>query len=260
MAKNKSTEASVEEKLRGLYNLQLIDSRLDEIRNTRGELPLEVQDLEDDIAGKEKRFASTELDVEALEVKIKEEKEAMKEAAALIKKYTKQQDNVRNNREFEALSKEIEYQELEIEHSEKKIKEFNAKIGFLREKQEDLQQKIKDYQEYLDHKKSELDNIVKETEKEEAKLNELAEEYSQEIDPKLLKAYQKIRSSVKNGLAVVPVERGASAGSFFTIPPQRQMEIAMRKKIILDEHSGRILVDAELANEQKEKMEKIINA
>ena len=260
MAKNKNSEATVEEKLRSLYNLQLIDSRLDEIRNTRGELPLEVQDLEDDIAGKEKRYAKIGDDIKALEQKIKDEKEAMKTAAALIKKYTKQQDNVRNNREFEALSKEIEYQELEIEHSEKKSREFGAKIDFQKEKQEELNEKIKSHKDYLEHKKSELENIVKETEKEEDRLNALAEEYSQSIESKLLKAYQKIRSSVKNGLAVVALERGASAGSFFTIPPQRQMEIAMRKKIILDEHSGRILVDAELANEQKEKMEAIINA
>ena len=260
MAKNKNSEATVEEKLRSLYNLQLIDSRLDEIRNTRGELPLEVQDLEDDIAGKEKRYAKIGDDIKALEQKIKDEKEAMKTAAALIKKYTKQQDNVRNNREFEALSKEIEYQELEIEHSEKKSKEFGAKIDFHKEKQEELEEKINSLKDYLTHKKSELDNIVKETEKEENRLKDLEGEYSEGIEERLLKAYNKIRSSVKNGLAVVPVERGASAGSFFTIPPQRQMEIAMRKKIILDEHSGRILVDAELAEEQKEKMEAIINA
>lgn len=260
MAKNKSTEASVEDKLRSLYDLQIIDSRLDEIRNTRGELPLEVQDLEDDIAGREKRYSKINEEIKVLEQKIKEQKEVMKTAATLIKKYTKQQDNVRNNREFEALSKEVEYQELEIEHSEKKIKEFLAKIDFHKEKQTELQEKIESYKNYLSHKKSELDNIVKETEKEEEKLNQLAQEYSEHIETRLLNAYKKIRASVKNGLAVVPVERGASAGSFFTIPPQRRMEIAMRKKIILDEHSGRILVDAELAEEQRQKMEHVLNA
>ncbi len=258
MAKTKKSDVTVEDKLRALYDLQLIDSRLDEIRNTRGELPLEVQDLEDDIAGYEKRHAKITEEVKELDKDIKARKESIKQSEALIKKYTGQQDNVRNNREFEALAKEIEYQELEIELSEKRIKEFKFKIEEKKELIAKVDEKLANYREHLDHKNSELDKIVKETEKEEKTLLKKAEEFSQNIEPRLLKAYTKIRAAVKNGLAVVPVERGASAGSYFTIPPQRQMEIALRKKIITDEHSGRILVDAELAAEERQKMEDII--
>ncbi len=259
MAKTKKTnEATVEEKLRSLYDLQLIDSRLDEIRNTQGELPLEVQDLEDDIAGLETRKAKIEGEIEDLKQNISEKKEAIKHSEELIKKYTKQQDNVRNNREYEALTKEIEYQALEIQLSEKRIKESNANIDRKNESLDELNEKLDSYQQHLNHKKAELDKIVKETEKEEQNLLKLSDEYSEKIEPRLLKAYRKIRGAVKNGLAVVPIERGASAGSFFTIPPQRQVEIAMRKKIITDEHSGRILVDSELAQEEREKMEKLI--
>lgn len=254
----KKSEQTVEEKLRSIYNLQLIDSRLDEIRNTRGELPLEVQDLDDEIVGMNTRVEKIQEEIEELNKNIKVRKESIKESEALIDKYGKQQDNVRNNREFEALAKEIEYQDLEIKLSEKRIKEAKAKIEFKKEDLQKLNEKISSYQSHLDHKKEELESIVKDTEKEEEKLNELREEYSKDIEARLLKAYHKIRSSVKNGLAVVPVERGASAGSFFTIPPQRQMEIAMRKKIILDEHSGRILVDIDLANDQREKMESVL--
>lgn len=273
MAKAKKNDVTVEDKLRALYDLQLIESRLDEIRNTRGELPMEVEDLEDEIVGLEKRKEKVNDEIKELDKDIKARKEAIKHSESLIKKYKKQQDNVRNNREFEALSKEIEYQELEIQLSEKRIKEFKYKIEQkkvliegveaneeknIRAKQ-GLKEKIASYQEHLAHKKDELDNIVKETEKEEKTLLSKVEEYSENIEPRLLKAYRKIRTSVKNGLAVVPVERGASAGSYFTIPPQRQMEIAQRKKIITDEHSGRILVDAELATQEKEKMQAIIN-
>lgn len=254
MAKTKTSDVSVEDKLRALYDLQLIDSRLDEIRNTRGELPLEVQDLEDDIAGFEKRRSRISEEVKEIEKEIKVRKESIKQSEALIKKYSSQQDNVRNNREFEALAKEVEYQELEIQLSEKRIKEAKFKIDDKNTTIAQIEEKLNSYREHLDHKNSELDKIVKETEKEEKTLLKKAEEFSENIEPRLLKAYQKIRSSVKNGLAVVPVERGASAGSYFTIPPQRQMEIALRKKIITDEHSGRILVDPELAAEERQKM------
>ena len=258
MAKTKKSEVSVEDKLRALYDLQLIDSRLDEIRNTRGELPLEVQDLEDDIAGYQKRHNKITDEVKELDKEIKARKEAIKQSEVLMKKYTSQQDNVRNNREFEALAKEIEYQVLEIQLSEKRIKEFKFKIDEKNEVLKQVDEKLDNYKEHLGHKKSELDKIVKETEKEEKTLVTKVDEFSENIEPRLLKAYTKIRTAVKNGLAVVPVERGASAGSYFTIPPQRQMEIALRKKIIIDEHSGRILVDAELAAEERQKMEDII--
>ena len=258
MAKTKTSDVSVEDKLRALYDLQLIDSRLDEIRNTRGELPLEVQDLEDDVAGFEKRSNRISEEVKEIEKEIKIRKESIKQSEALIKKYTSQQDNVRNNREFEALAKEVEYQELEIQLSEKRIKEFKFKIEEKNTAIQQIEEKLASYREHLNHKNSELDKIVKETEKEEKTLLKKAEEFAENIEPRLLKAYTKIRSSVKNGLAVVQVERGASAGSYFTIPPHRQMEIALRKKIMTDEHSGRILVDAELAAEERQKMADII--
>ncbi|MBF0596074.1 zinc ribbon domain-containing protein [Faecalibacter rhinopitheci] len=251
-------EMSVEEKLRALFDLQLIDSRLDEIRNTRGELPLEVEDLKDDVIQMETRIQKIVDESKGLEEEIKLKKEVIKNAEALIKKYTKQQDNVRNNREFDALAKEVEYQGLEIELAEKRIREFNIKIEQKNAQVSEAEANLVAKKEHLGHKQAELETIVKDTEKEENLLIKLSEEYAQNIEERLIKAYSRIRTSVKNGLAVVPVERGASAGSYFTIPPQRQMDIAQRKKIITDEHSGRILVDLELAEEERAKMDEII--
>ena len=253
MAKKK--EMSTEDKLRALYDLQLIDSRIDQIRNVRGELPLEVQDLEDEIAGLNKRLENLNQDLEAKEQDISNKKNAIKESEELIKRYTKQQDNVRNNREYNAITKEMEYQALEIQLAEKHIKEFYAQIEHKKEVIEQTQEKIKDREAHLSHKKEELDAILAETEKEEKDLLKRSEEYKAGLEERLAKAYTRIRGSVKNGLAVAPIERGASGGSFFTIPPQVQMEIASRKRIITDEHSGRILVDADLAREEQEKME-----
>lgn len=251
-------ELSVEEKLRALYDLQLIDSRLDEIRNTRGELPLEVDDLSDDVAQLETRIQKVVDETKGLDEDIKLKKEAIKNAETLIKKYVKQQDNVRNSREFDALTKEIEYQGLEIELAEKRIREFTIKIQQKDSQIEDFNTKLASMKDHLSHKQAQLDTIVKDTEKEEATLIKLSSDYAVKIENRLFDAYSRIRNSVKNGLAVVPVERGASAGSYFTIPPQRQMDIAQRKKIITDEHSGRILVDLELALEEQEKMEYVI--
>lgn len=252
-------EMSVEDKLRALYDLQLVDSRLDEIRNTRGELPLEVEDLSDDVIQMETRTKKIDAEIEELQAEIKVKKESIKTSEALIKKYTKQQDNVRNNREFESLSKEVEYQELEIELSEKKIKEYKAKIDHKKEVKTEALEKLDAMKDHLKHKKSELDTIVKATEKQEKFLIDKSEEFASKIDERLLKAYKRIRGSMKNGLAVVPVKRNASFGSFFTIPPQTQLDIAQRKKIITDEHSGRILVDAELAQEEKEKIDALLS-
>ena len=173
------------------------------------------------------------------------------------KKYTEQQKNVRNNREYNSLTKEIEYQELEIQLAEKHIKEFKVQIEQKKEVISETKDRLKDRQSHLKHKKGELDEILAETEKEETALINKSEEFQKKIDDRLVKAYHRIRNNVKNGLAVVPIERGASGGSFFTIPPQVQVEIASRKKVITDEHSGRILVDAELAEEEKAKMEKL---
>ncbi|TPN84559.1 zinc ribbon domain-containing protein [Aquimarina algicola] len=247
-------EVTVEQKLRALYDLQLIDSRVDEIRNVRGELPLEVEDLEDEVAGLNKRLEKLNTDLESIDEGIKNKKNLIEEAKTLIKKYTEQQKNVRNNREYNSLSKEIEFQELEIQLAEKHIKEFKAQIVQKNEIIDQTKGKLSERNEHLNHKKGELDAILAETEKEEQSLIAKSEDFQKEIEERLVKAYKRIRNNVKNGLAVVPIERGASGGSFFTIPPQVQMEIASRKKIITDEHSGRILVDQELAQEEKEKM------
>ncbi|AIG30012.1 hypothetical protein SL053_000506 [Flavobacterium psychrophilum] len=250
-------ELNVEEKLRALYDLQLIDTRIDEIRNVRGELPLEVEDLEDEVAGLSTRLEKLKVDLESMDEKIKEKKNAIDEHKESIKKYTKQQDSVRNNREFNSLTKEVEYQELEIQLSEKHIKEMKASIEHKKEVYNQSKERLEAKSNHLKHKKSELEAIMSETEKEETFLSQQSLEYEAKIEERLLIAYKRIRSSVRNGLAVVSIERGASAGSFFTIPPQIQMEIASRKKVITDEHSGRILVDSTLAEEEREKMERL---
>lgn len=257
MAKKK--EVTVEEKLRALYDLQLIDSRVDEIKNVRGELPLEIEDLEDEIVGLNKRLSNLDGDVTNLKNDISAKKNIIEDAKALLKKYAEQQKKVRNNREFNSLSKETEYQELEIELAEKRIKEFKAQIEQKNEIIASTKENIANQEDLLKHKSAELNDIMADTVKEETLLLKKSEEYSELIDDHLLKAYKRIRSSVKNGLAVVSIDRGASGGSFFTIPPQRQVEIASRKKIITDEHSGRILVDGALAEEEKEKIEKLLS-
>ena len=248
------TEITVEEKLRALYDLQLIDSRIDEIRNVRGELPLEVEDLEDEVAGMNTRLDKLKVDLVSIEDDIKGKKNLIEEAKTLIKKYTTQQENVRNNREYNSLSKEIEFQELEIQLADKHIKEFKALIEQKNVVIEETAERVKAREEHLSHKQGELNEILSETEKEEKSLIKQSQNYEKKIEDRLVSAYKRIRGNVKNGLAVVAVERGASGGSFFTIPPQVQMEIASRKKIITDEHSGRILVDPELATEEREKM------
>ncbi|MBT8252858.1 MAG: hypothetical protein HKN00_00350 [Flavobacteriaceae bacterium] len=255
MAKKK--EVTVEERLRALYDLQLIDSRVDEIRNVRGELPLEVRDLEDEVEGLNTRLQKLNESISDLDEQIKTKKNLIEESKALIKKYSEQQKNVRNNREFNSLTKEVEFQELEIQLSEKHIKEYKTQIEQKNEVIDETKARLKERDDHLKHKKNELDAILAETEKEEKALIKKSEDYKVQIEERLVTAYTRIRNNVKNGLAVVPIERGASGGSFFTIPPQVQMEIAARKKIITDEHSGRILVDAQLAEEQRKKMEKM---
>ena len=250
-------ELSVEEKLRAIYALQLIDSKIDEIRNVRGELPLEVEDLEDEVAGLSKRLEKLNDDLSAIDHQAKEKKNNIDDHKASIKKYTEQQKNVRNNREFNSLSKEIEFQELEIQLAEKHIKEMKVTLENKKEIVAQTKEKLDGKQNHLKHKKAELSDIMAETEKDENFLIEKSNEFRGKIEERLLAAYDRIRNSVINGLAVVSIERGASAGSFFTIPPQTQMEIAGRKKILTDEHSGRILVDSVLADEEREKMEKI---
>ena len=255
MAKKK--EVTVEEKLRALFDLQLIDSRVDEIRNVRGELPLEVEDLEDEVAGLNTRLEKFHGDLDQIDEDIKSKKNIIEEAKSLIKKYTEQQKNVRNNREYNALSKEVEYQELEMQLAEKHIKEFKVSIDQKKDVIAQTKERLDLRESHLKHKKAELNDILEETKREEEFLLQKSEEFEKLIEDRLLAAYKRIRKNVRNGLAVVKIERGASGGSYFTIPPQVQVEIASRKKIITDEHSGRILVDPALAEEEREKMEKL---
>jgi uncharacterized protein len=252
-AKKSGAEGTtVEQKLRALYRLQLIDSAIDKIRQIRGELPLEVEDLQDEIEGLETRMNNLQTELESLESKVSERKNAILDSTEMIKK-----KNVRNNREFDSLSKEIEYQTLEIQLSEKRMKEFSAQVIQKKEIVTEVENVFNERKKDLDHKKKELDGIVKETEKEEKALAAASTEAADKIEDRLLNAYKRIRTSVKNGLAVVAVERGSSGGSFIKIPPQRQLDIAARKKIITDEHSGRILVDEDLAAEETESLREL---
>jgi len=252
-------EQTVEERLRALYDLQLIDSRIDEIRNVRGELPLEVRDLEDEVAGLNIRLEKLVSNLQVIDNDIVSKKNLIEESKSLMKKYAEQQKNVRNNREFNSLTKEVEFQELEIQLAEKHIKEYKVQIEQKKEIISETKERLKERENHLKHKKNELDAILAETQKEEEALISKSAEYQEQIEERLVAAYNRIRKNVKNGLAVVAIERGASGGSFFTIPPQIQVEIASRKKVITDEHSGRILVDAVLAEEQKEKMAKLFS-
>jgi predicted nucleic acid-binding Zn-ribbon protein len=225
----------------------------------RGELPLEVEDLESEVAGLETRMEKVNNEIADLDQDIKDKLLLIKESEEKKAKYAKDQDQVRNNREFEAVAKEIEYQELEIQLAEKQIKEMKATIEHKKEVINQSKEKLDTKTNHLKHKKTELQAIMSETEKEETFLSDKSAEYQGQIEERLLAAYTRIRTSVRNGLAVVSIERGASSGSFFTIPPQTQVEIASRKKIITDEHSGRILVDSTLAEEEREKMEKLFS-
>jgi predicted nucleic acid-binding Zn-ribbon protein len=234
-----------------LYSLQLVDSEIDKIKTLRGELPLEVQDLEDDIAGLETRLGNLKDEVVSIEKSIQKKHNEISDAEALIKKYEEQQKNVRNNREFDSLSKEIEYQNLEIELLNKKIKEFQVmaeeKKVVIQESEATLGERKTD----LENKRSELDEIISDTQKEEEGLYKKLEKVQGIIEERLLTAYKRIRSNARNGLAVVPVQRDACGGCFNQIPPQRQLDIKSRKKIIVCEYCGRILVDDEIIKEGK---------
>ena len=254
----KKTKATVESKLRALYDLQLIDSRIDEIVNVRGELPLEVEDLENEIAGLATNSEKISAEIEENEKQISEQKQIIENAKELLKKYEGKLKNVRNNREYNSIVKEQEYQDLESQLAEKKINELKARIEQKKEGLATITEKIDERNAHLKSKKSELDEILKETHKEEDLLQKKSAEFEKVIEENLILSYKRIRGSVKNGLAIVSVERGASGGSYFSIPPQVQLEIASRNKIITDEHSGRILVDSELAKEEQAKIQKLI--
>lgn len=241
----KKKELTVAEKLDSLYDLQLIDSEIDRIRTVRGELPLEVQDLEDEVEGLDTRIEKIEAEIKELETDISDRKNASKDAEAAISKYKEQQNNVRNNREFESLSKEIEFQELEIKLNDKKTKEGKAKIEAKKEVLAEAKERRDFRAEDLKTKKSELDEIVAETQSQEEKLMKKSAAALKKIDERLANAYTRLRSSAKNGLAVVQVDRDSCGGCFNKIPPQRQLDIQSKKKIIVCEHCGRILVPSE---------------
>ncbi len=242
MATKTKAEIGVSEKLDALYKLQSIDSQIDKIRTVRGELPLEVQDLEDEIVGLNTRAEKIAEELKELEALGTAHKNTIIEANEAIKKYTEQQKNDRNNREYESLSKEIEFQTLEIELSEKRIKENKFAIDSKKEILDEAQAKLASRQGDLEAKKGELDEIIAETEKDEQTLVKKSNSSRENIDERLLFAYDKLRSNAKNGLAVVQIVRNSCGGCFNSIPPQRQMEIEMRKKITICEHCGRILV------------------
>lgn len=238
----------ISEKLRALFELQTVATEIDKIKMLRGELPLEVQDLEDDIAGLKTRISNYEDDIKNLDTSIANRKTAIKESEALIAKYTEQQNNVRNNREYDSLSKEIEFQKLEIELSEKRIREFTAELSSKKESIDTANTQLSEREEDLDRKKKELDEITAETKIEEEKLKSKAEKIESMIESRLLTAFKRIRKNARNGLAVATVQRDACGGCFNKIPPQRQMDIATRKKIIVCEYCGRILVDKDIMN------------
>jgi len=236
-------EVSIERKLFALYSVQQIDSQIDKIRIIRGELPLEVEDLEDEIIGLQTRIDNYITDIESSESQVTEKEFAIKESLILIKRYEEQQNNVRNNREYDSLTKEIEYQNLEIQLAEKRIREFSSSLIIKKDEIEKAQKVLEERKNDLEMKKAELTDIVAETEKEEVMLHAKSEENQKFIESRLLTAYKRIRKNARNGLAVVPIERDACGGCFSKIPPQRQLDIRMHRKVIVCEYCGRILVD-----------------
>ncbi len=239
-------EISIEEKLRALYELQSVVSEIDKIKTLRGELPLEVQDLEDEITGLKTRLENLSDEIRNLDTAINNKKIAIKDSQALIAKYTEQQNNVRNNREFDSLSKEIEFQNLEIQLSEKRIKEFTSEMNEKEELIKSSGEQLKEREDDLERKNNELEEITQETRIEEEKLKSKSEKIETFIEPRLLTAFKRIRKNARNGMAVVTIQRDACGGCFNKIPPQRQMDIANHKKIIVCEYCGRILVDKDI--------------
>jgi uncharacterized protein len=243
--KDKS-EFSTEEKLKSLFQIQLIETEIDKIRVVRGELPMEVNDLEDEIAGLETRIQKLTDEADAVNETIAQKKQLIKDAKDGLKKYDEQQMEVKNNREYESLNKEIEYLQLETQLAEKRIKEFTADVAAKNEILEASQELLKERNEDLKNKQSELETIIAETKKEEEQLLKFSKDASKIIDDRLFVAYKRIRENARNGLAVVTVQRDACGGCFNKIPPQRQIDIKQHKKVIVCEHCGRILVDHEI--------------
>lgn len=245
--KKEPTELSVEEKLKALYELQTMLSEIDKIKTLRGELPLEVQDLEDEVTGLRTRIENIQADIENLKNSVVEHKHKIEDAKASIDKYKAQQDNVRNNREFDVLTKEIEFQSLEVELFEKRIREFTAAIKNKEEEVVRSNEGLAEREKDLEVKRNELDEIVSETKQEEEKLRDKAKELETHIEPRLLQAFKRIRKNSRNGLGITYVQRDACGGCFNKIPPQKQLDIRMRKKVIVCEYCGRIMIDPELA-------------
>lgn len=243
---------TVAQKLEALVKLQSIDSKIDELRKLRGDLPDEVQDLEDEMEGYKTRQGKFEADLKELEEAIKKNKEGIKEAEKLVKKYNEQQKNVKNNREFDAITKEVELQELEVQICEKRIKEAKEKIEGKKAEINTIDSFIKERTEDLENKKNELNDILGESQEEEKKFLSDREKAAKKIDEKLLKYYERLRGSLSNGLAVVRVVRGAAEGCNIIIPPQKIAEIREKKKIVIDEHSGRILADVDMGSMEEE--------
>jgi uncharacterized protein len=244
-----SKEITVKEKLKALYDLQMVVSEIDKIKTLRGELPLEVQDLEDEIAGLETRIDNFRAELKECEDIITGRKLDIENSKALTVKYKEQQDNVRNNREFDYLSKELEFQGLEIEFAEKKIREAQAMAKAKADEMEGAEDHLSERRKDLDLKKQELEEIISETRTEEETLREKAKQIETLIEPRLLAAFKRIRKSARNGLSVVSVQRDACGGCFNKIPPQRQMDIRMGKKIIVCEYCGRIMIDPDMTAE-----------
>lgn len=245
-------ELTVEQKLKALYQLQTMLSEIDKIKTLRGELPLEVQDLEDEVAGLSTRIDKIKSEIDELKSSVAAKRIEIETAKVSVEKYKSQQDNVKNNREYDFLTKEIEFQTLEIELCEKKIKEFTAEIAAKTEDVDKSSVELEERKKDLEQKKNELDEIVSETKAEEEKLREKAKVLETTIEPRLLQAFKRIRKNSRNGLGIVYVQRDACGGCFNKIPPQRQLDIRMRKKIIVCEYCGRIMIDPELAGVQQE--------
>lgn len=243
-------EQTIEEKLKALYHLQTLHTQIDKIRQTRGELPMEVADLEDEVAGLETRIQKIKSELDELEDSIVTRKNMIKEALTATKKYETQLNDVKNNREYDAISKEIEIQGLEVQVSEKKIKEYTFEIQNKTEVYEKALENLTERKKDLELKKAELDTITAETEKEEAAILTKANAAEKQIEERLLVAYNRLRKNAKNGLAVVTIQRDSCSGCFNQIPPQRQLDIRQRKRIIVCEHCGRILVDEGFALEE----------
>ena len=247
---------SVEDKLKALYQLQTIVSQIDKIKILRGELPYEVQDLEDEIVGLQTRIANNTAELSKLQSAIIEKNQIISNSNDSISRYQAQLDNVRNNREFDHLTKEIEFEKLEIELANKNIREINAQIEQTKEAQLTASTNLEEKTAILAEKKEELDEIIVETKQEEEKLRDEAKAVESQIEPRLLQAFKRIHKNARNGLAVVYIQRDACGGCFNKIPAQRQMDIKLRKKIIVCEHCGRILIDPDLAGVSEEVEEK----